>query len=94
MASSAEDQLFACLCPGQGRYSPDKAGLLAARLREVADSLTPQNAREAEPDAPDTKRRRKEQRGRGAGRRRQRGGSGGPAPASLCVCCQCTSAAA
>ena len=74
--SSVEEQLYACLFPGRGRYSPQHAAVLAGRLREVADSLGQARQQQVKPDEePDGKRRRKELRGRGAsagGRRRCR----------------------
>lgn len=76
--SGVEERLFEALCPGQGHYTPEKAGQLASRLREMAASLEapppPAAAAAAAPphprpdegsEEPDSKRRRKEQRGRG-----------------------------
>ena len=72
---TAEEQLFACLFPGQGRYSPDRAAQLAGKLREVADSLSHSSPQQEEkPRERESKRRRKERRygkGEGSGGRRQ-----------------------
>ena len=78
-AVTAEEQLFACLFPGQGRYSADRAAQLAGKLREVADSLhTAPPQQEEQPRERLSKRARKERRyGKGEGWRGSGGGGGG-----------------